>query len=217
MTSYRRRFRIAPRIWILTAAALAVVIFTFLLGRQAIEKRFYPFAYRDEITTYAQKNGLDPLFVASIIKNESRFNPNAVSNKGAVGLMQIMPDTGRWVAQQIGFAGFDPAMLKDPATNIMMGTWYLSELKEEFGGKIVLTVAAYNAGRGQVREWVNRNNISLDPAGAKMVPWPGDSFSEDFPVSKITIKETRNYVRGVLAALNHYRRLYEASLSAGTE
>jgi len=201
----------------MTAVAVIIVVVSFVLGRQAIERRFYPFSYREEIITYARQNGLDPLFVASIIKNESRFNPNAVSKKGAVGLMQIMPETGRWVAQQMGFAGYDPAMLKDPATNIMIGSWYLNELKKEFGGRIVLVVAAYNCGRGQVREWVAASGVTLDPAAAKVTPWPGDSFSEDFPVSKITIKETRNYVRGVLATLNHYRRLYKASLSPGSQ
>ncbi len=209
-----RRFRRTPKLWLLIAAAVVVVVVTFWLGRQAIERRLYPFGYREEIMTYAKKNGLDPLFVASIIKNESRFNPNAVSRKGAVGLMQIMPDTGRWAAQQMGFKGFDPEILRDPATNIMIGSWYLNELKHEFGGKIVLVVAAYNCGRGKVRDWATKNGVNLGPSpGAELAPWPGKEVTEDFPLTKIGIRETRDYVRGVMAALGHYRRLYQASLA----
>lgn len=211
-----RRFRDTPKLWFLTAATVVLVVATFWFGRQVIERRLYPFVYREEIMTYANRNGLDPLFVASIIKNESRFNPNAVSRKGALGLMQIMPDTGRWVAEQMGFAGFDPQMLRDPATNIMIGTWYLNELKHEFGGKIVLVVAAYNCGRGKVRDWATKSGVNLGPSpAAELAPWPGKDFSEDFPLAKINIRETRNYVRGVLSTLNHYRRLYESGLAAG--
>ncbi len=204
------RFKTSPRLWILTAATILVVVVAFWVGRRAIEMRLYPFLYREEIMTYSKKYGLDPLFVASIIKNESRFNPNAVSRTGAIGLMQVMPDTGRWVAKQMGFLDFTPEMLRDPATNIMMGTWYLRELKREFGGKIVLTVAAYNCGRGKVRELATKNGVDLGPcAEAELAPWPGEEVSEDFPVSKITIRETRNYVRDVLTALKHYRQLYD--------
>ncbi len=209
-----RRFRSTPSLWLVTAVGIAVVVLTFWLGRQSIERRLYPFAYKDEIVTYAKQNGLDPLFVASIIKNESRFNPDAVSRKGAIGLMQIMPETGRWVANQMGFRGYDPEILRDPATNIMMGSWYLGELKKEFGGKVVLVVAAYNCGRGKVRTWVHKYGVTLDADGAAVKPWPGEDVTEDFPLAKINIRETRDYVRGVLSALNHYRKLYEASLAA---
>jgi soluble lytic murein transglycosylase len=205
--AYSRRSRVFY--WISATIILIVAIAAFWFSRNTVERRLYPFLYRDEIVTYAQRTGLDPLFVASIIKNESRFNPDAISRSGAVGLMQVMPDTGRWVAQQIGLAGFDPEMLRDPATNIMIGTWYLDELKREFGGKIVLVVAAYNCGRGKVRAWALENGVDLGPnAEAEIGVWPGRNVTEDFPVSAIKIRETRNYVRGVLGALRRYRELY---------
>ncbi len=190
-----------------------MAILAFWGGRQAVLERLYPFGYRDEIITYARENGLDPLFIASIIKNESRFNPSAVSKKGAVGLMQVMPETGRWVAEQLGFAGYDPEMLKDPATNIMIGSWYLAELRREFSGKVVLVVAAYNCGRGRVREWAERHGDSLDPPSAvDPALWPPPEVVEDFPLSAIEYQETRNYVRGVLSALECYRDIYQKTL-----
>lgn len=203
-----------PKSWFVAAVVVVVAVGAFWVSNRAILQRLYPFSYREEIVTYAKKSGLDPLFVASIIKNESRFNPTAVSKKGAVGLMQIMPDTGRWVASQMGFSNFDPDMLRDPATNIMIGTWYLAELKKEFGGKVVLVVAAYNCGRGRVREWAAANGVDLGPAvAAEVAPWPGAEVTEDFPVSEIKIRETRNYVRGVLAALKRYREIYRDALA----
>ncbi len=197
--------------------ALAAVAAGVWWGNRTLEQRLYPFRYREEILTYSKQNGLDPMFVASIIRNESRFNPDAVSNKGAIGLMQIMPNTGKWVAKQMGFSGFDPEMLRDPATNIKIGTWYLAELKKEFGGKVVLVVAAYNAGRGRVRNWATKSG--WDPkqsVAAELVPWPGKDAGEDFPVASITIRETRNYVRGVLASLSRYRRIYSDVLEANS-
>ena len=206
------RSRMTSKLWLYLTMAVAVAAVVLWISRGNVERRLYPFLYQEEITTYATKNGLDPLFVASIIKNESRFNPDAVSRAGAIGLMQVMPDTGRWVAKQMGFADFDPEMLRDPATNIMIGTWYLDELKREFGGRLVLVVAAYNCGRAKVREWAIQKGIDLGPnAGAEIRPWPGQEITEDFPVSEIKIKETRNYVRGVLGALKHYRELYDQS------
>ncbi|MCL6580369.1 MAG: lytic transglycosylase domain-containing protein [Firmicutes bacterium] len=202
-----------PRRWLfLGATALAVAVLAWL-SRTYILHQLYPFRFRDEIVTYARQNGLDPLFVAAVIKNESRFNPSAVSRRGAVGLMQIMPETGRWVASQLGFADFETDMLRDPATNIMIGTWYLAELKREFGGKFVLVVAAYNAGRGNVKQWVKRSGtvIAPSPDGEQGV-WPGPDVSLDFPLSEIRINETRIYVRDVLSSLRRYRELYADTL-----
>lgn len=204
-----RPSRKRSRLWLYLAVVVAVTVVVIWAARGAVERRLYPFLYRDEIVTYATRNGLDPLFVASIIKNESRFNSSAVSRTGAIGLMQIMPNTGRWAARQMGLLSFDPQMLHDPATNIMIGTWYLDELKREFGGKIVLVVAAYNCGRTRVREWVTAKGIDLKPDMVQgLSPWPGEEISEDFPVSEIKIRETRDYVRAVLSALKRYRQLY---------
>ncbi len=204
-----------PRSWFIAAVVVVVAVGVFWVSQRAILLRLYPFEYREQIVAYATRNGLDPLFVASIIKNESRFKPTAVSKKGAVGLMQIMPETGRWAAKQMGFANFDPEMLRDPATNIMIGTWYLAELRREFGGRLVLVVAAYNCGRGNVRDWVTAKGLSLSPSlSSEAALWPGEEITEDFPVAEIKIQETRNYVRGVLATLKRYRELYKDTVTA---
>jgi len=213
-----QRLRSNPRVWMAAATVLTAVLVMAWWGRHPIEHRLYPFRYRDEIVTYAKQNNLDPLYVAAIIKNESRFNPGAISNKGAIGLMQVMPDTGRWVAEKMGFAGFHPDMLHDPATNIMIGTWYLAELRREFAGKIVLVTAAYNAGRGQVKTWAENNKVNLTPnPAAELAIWPGPVVSEDFPVTEIRIKETRGYVKGVLWTLQRYRELYGRETAPASE
>jgi soluble lytic murein transglycosylase len=209
LRSVRRFADRIPGSWRAAGLVLLVLVVASLAGRQAVLRYAYPFPYREEIITYADRNGLDPLFVAAIIRTESGFRPGAVSPKGAVGLMQIMPDTGRWVAENLGFAHFDPHMLKDPATNLMIGTWYLAELREEFGSNVVLVVAAYNAGRGRVKEWVEKDGYDLRAgADSTISPWPGAEVTEDYPVSKLALAETRDYVRRVIASLKTYRRLY---------
>lgn len=203
------RLRSIPRWWLLAALGVIVGFVVVWGGNQLVLQRLYPFPYREEILAYSRKHGLDPRFVASIIKNESRFRPTAVSPRGAVGLMQIMPDTGRWAAEQLGFADFDVDMLRDPATNILIGTWYLSELRREFGGNFVLVVAAYNAGRGRVRAWLESDGFVLkENAACGLAVWPGSVITEDYPVSKLDLAETRNYVRRVTQTLKRYRQLY---------
>lgn len=207
ISDFWNRLTRGPKTWRLIGL-VAVLLVVVWAGRESVLKRVYPFPYRDEVLTYSREHGLDPHFVAAIIRNESGFNPNARSRAGALGLMQVMPDTGRWVAQALGFADYTPELLKDPATNIMIGTWYLADLKREFSGNLVLVVAAYNAGRGRVREWVERDGWQPDPVACEMVPWPGQEVTEDYPLSKIALSETRSYVRNVIDALKRYRALY---------
>jgi soluble lytic murein transglycosylase len=209
LENYWKIIRGSPKRWMVAALGAVLLVLVLHAGQQALLQRLYPFPYRDEIRTYSRLNGLDPRFVASIIKNESRFRPTAVSPKGALGLMQIMPDTGRWASEQMGFADFDPDMLRDPATNIMIGTWYLSQLRHEFGGNFVLVVAAYNAGRGRVREWLEKEGYESDSGvTCDLAVWPGLEVTEDYPVSKLAIAETRSYVKNVTDSLKHYRRIY---------
>jgi len=209
LQNYWNMIRGSPKGWLMAALGVVLLVMVLQAGNRVLLTRLYPFPYRDEIITYSRLNGLDPRFVASIIKNESRFKPSATSPRGALGLMQIMPDTGRWASEQMGFDRFDLDMLRDPATNIMIGTWYLSELRHEFGGNFVLVVAAYNAGRGRVREWLEKEGYELSAGLAcDLAVWPGTDIAEDYPVSKLAIAETRSYVKNVIDSLNHYRRIY---------
>ena len=92
----------------------------------------YPLKYRPDIRQAAALYNVDPVLVAAVINAESSFNPDAVSNKGAVGLMQVMPETAEWVAKQMNIK-IESETLKNPRTNILIGTFYLSYLLDKFG------------------------------------------------------------------------------------
>jgi len=134
----------------------------------------------------------DPYLVAAVIKHESKFDPYARSDGGALGLMQLMPQTAEWIARQLG-EPFTEDYLYDPALNIRYGVWYLAVLEDEFGGNDILALAAYNAGRGNVRDWMERFH------------W-NDQFNE---IDAIPYPETRLYVRRVLEDREQYKRLYD--------
>jgi len=176
----RRRFS-------LLLAALGATAAVFLGARW-----LYPLPYSESVFAAAARHGLDPLLVAAVIRVESRFHPGAVSAAGARGLMQVLPGTGEWVAGRIGLRGFRAEMLYDPAVNVAIGTWYLAYLRDEFGGSVPASLAAYNAGRQVVAEWL--------AAGL----WDGSERSAD----RIPFPETRRFVRAVLRDYRVYRLLY---------
>ncbi|MBT9135504.1 MAG: Soluble lytic murein transglycosylase [Firmicutes bacterium] len=152
----------------------------------------YPYAYREIIEENARANGLDPLLVAAVIRVESSFRKNALSPKGARGLMQIMPATGHWVAEQIGRHDFNEEQLFEPAINVKLGTWYLRNLHDQFDGRLAVVLAAYNGGRGNVRNWLYEKTWSGQIDDIAQIPFP----------------ETRHYVWRVLRVYNIYRGLY---------
>lgn len=157
----------------------------------------YPLHYRDAIAAHAAGAGLDPALVAAVIRVESGFDPQAVSPRGARGLMQVMPATGEWVASQIGVTGFEVADLHDPETNIEIGTWYLADLLRTFDGDLVLALAAYNGGRGNVSRWLEDQTQAAVREG-----------SLDQRLAAIPFAETRRFVRRVLDGYRVYRLLY---------
>ena len=144
------------------------------------------------IDAHAEAHGVDADLVRAVIQVESAFNPLAVSNTGAMGLMQLMPDTAEWIAKQLGDTGYSIEALHEPDRNIRYGTWYLSSLEREFHGNDILALAAYNAGRGNVHDWMKENNWS-------------DNFKD---IDAIPYKETRDYVRQVIGDQKKYRELY---------
>lgn len=155
-------------------------------------KLLYPLDYEREINLYADQYNLDPNLIAAVIYVESRFNPEAVSPKGARGLMQIMPDTARWIASEISIDKFNNDMLFEPGINLEIGSWYLSTLIKQFDGNLPVALASYNGGRSRVTRWLNEGT------------WDG-SVDE---VHNIPIRETRNYVEKVLNARDRYQNLY---------
>ncbi|MDR0977668.1 MAG: lytic transglycosylase domain-containing protein [Endomicrobium sp.] len=136
--------------------------------------------YDKYINKYAVRFGVDALLVRSIIKKESNLDPGAVSSKGAVGLMQIIPKTASEIALQLNAGSFCLDKLKDPRINIMFGTYYIRKLLDYYNDNLILALAAYNAGMGNVDMW--RKKIPDLP----------------FNPSKIPFNETRNYVRSVI-------------------
>lgn len=154
--------------------------------------RNYPLAYVDLIKQYADQYHLDPYLVQSIIRCESSNDPNAKSSAGAIGLMQIMPDTGEWIAHKINpDLAYSLDMLEDPATNIEYGCWYLNFLSQRFDGRMIEMISAYNAGHGTVEDWLSDAR-----------------FAQDGQLSVIPFEETALYYDKVVAAYQNYTTLY---------
>jgi soluble lytic murein transglycosylase len=151
----------------------------------------FPQNYWSDIKADAERNGLDPYMVASLIRQETEFNPGAVSNKNAYGLMQLLPVVGRAMARQEGLRHFRTDDLLDPATNIRLGTLYLKQMLTRFGGQPEYAFAAYNAGDDRVTDWQSIGNYH-DIA----------EFVESIPFT-----ETREYVQAILRNEEMYREL----------
>ena len=168
----------------------------------------YPQGYWDSIVAYSRKYGQDPYLVAAIIRQESQFHPEAMSPAGARGVMQVMPATGEWIAQNIRLQGFDRTKLFESDMAINLGTWYIAHLMKRFKGDPLLVAAAYNAGPEAVAAWISRSGGILER----------DEFVEAIPFS-----ETRGYVKKVLRNYFEYQRIYDrtdqgiaGSTSSGT-
>nr|WP_006717915.1 lytic transglycosylase domain-containing protein [Desulfitobacterium metallireducens] len=155
------------------------------------QKIFYPYPYRPTVEKYAREYGVDPYLVIAVIRAESSFMPQSESHKGALGLMQLMPNTASDIAEKMDDKSFTQEELKDPEKNIQYGTWYLANLQKEFNN-IALTVAAYNGGRGHVKEWISTQQI--DP--------------NNLQIADIPFQETRQYVQRVLQFYDKYKELY---------
>ena len=114
----------------------------------------YPLEYEHIVRAHARNYDLDPTLLAAVIYAESRFDPNVESAAGAVGLMQLLPETARGIALRTGGTRFVVADLRDPEINVRYGSWYLDHLRDHYDGDLRLTLAAYHAGQGNVDRWV---------------------------------------------------------------
>jgi soluble lytic murein transglycosylase len=170
--------------------------FAHTLGLPAAElqKILYPLGALERLSTSDLEN-LDPLFVGALIMAESAWNPRAFSRVGARGLMQLMPDTGRRVAQSLGVAVSFDDQLFDPTLNLRLGVTYLGELSRRFEGRLPLILASYNAGEEQVSAWWSKR--------------AGDDI-EEF-IANIPFRETRRYVQQVYVNYAEYQRIYRDS------
>jgi soluble lytic murein transglycosylase len=154
----------------------------------------YPFPYMETIEQWAQQRQLNPMLVIALIRQESRFESKIESSAGAVGLMQVMPDTAKWVAGKIGLKDYS---LSNPADNINLGTWYLDYTHREYNNNSMLAVASYNAGPGSVADWVKQYDTDDLDRFVEQIPFP----------------ETRNYVESVLGNYWNYLRFYNSEVS----
>lgn len=191
----QRRRQVARRRIMALVAAFALLVFgaTTLLPtvEDTVREVTLPLKHEDIIRQQAADKDLDPALVAAVIYAESRFR-DATSHAGARGLMQITPQTAQEIARRSGGTAFVQEDLATPQVNISYGTWYLRWLSDRYGGNDALTLAAYNAGTGNVDKWIARD--------------PGLRTDE------IPFPETRHYVDKVLSAREDYRSTYRAEL-----
>lgn len=159
-------------------------------GPPALWRLAWPEAFPEALAAARLAGGAEPALVRALMREESRYQPGAVSVTGALGLLQIMPDTGARLARELGMAGFAASQLLEPNTNLRLGSSYLASLLRRFDGAVAPAVASYNAGPGPVAEWL--------AAG------PGE---EDEWVEAIPYAETRAYVKRVLRSRHAYRAL----------
>jgi peptidoglycan lytic transglycosylase len=114
----------------------------------------YPLEYEDIVSAHARNYDLDPALLAAVIYAESRFDPDVESSAGAVGLMQLLPDTAKGIALRTGGDRFAVSDLRDPEINVRYGSWYLNHLRSRYDGSMRLALAAYHAGPGNVDAWL---------------------------------------------------------------
>ncbi len=185
-------------------AILVILFMVFLFyNTDWVGRLLYPVKYQDIILDSAEQYGMDPFLIAAIIRVETNFKTEKISKKGAIGLMQIMPDTAQWIIAQGEFSDLSDDKLRDPAVNIKAGAWYLQSLANQFESfaaanhaskinRIAVISAAYNAGPGNVGKWLSQGG------------WDGDAAHID----QIPFGETRHYIQRILYYYKKYEKFY---------
>jgi len=185
------RYHLALRILRRHFAALAST------GHASLPRAFwemlYPFGWKEDVTGAAERAGLDPYFVAAVVREESSYYPRATSRAGARGLMQLMPRTAQPMAEVRGLEFRGGELLDEPIANLQIGTSFLASLMAEFRDPR-LALAAYNAGPGRLRQWWQARRTDDIEAFVEQIPYD----------------ETRQYVKRVMLSWEEYRRIYAA-------
>jgi soluble lytic murein transglycosylase len=193
----RRRRRIGLGVVAVTAVVVALLM-ALPLAKRAVNALGLPLQYSSQIRLQAGEKHLDPALVAAVIYAETKFDPRT-SPAGAVGLMQLMPQTATFLARRSGATTFSTADLSTPDVNIAYGSYYLRYLLDEYRGSTVLALAAYNGGETNVDSWVRSAHQAR----------------QRFRVGDIPFPETRAYVQRVLQARREYRKTYASQLGIG--
>jgi len=190
----RRRRRITLTLGVVLLAALLASVLVPRLP-DVVRELALPLAHEDIIRQQASAKELDPSLLAAVIYAESRFR-DATSHAGARGLMQITPQTARYIARLSGGTAFEQGDLSTPQINISYGAYYLRYLLKRYGENTVLALAAYNGGEGNVDRWITEASMS----------------ERAFVIDEIPFAETREYVSRVLDARASYRDKYSREL-----
>ncbi|MFB5189584.1 lytic transglycosylase domain-containing protein [Alicyclobacillus fastidiosus] len=184
-------------------AAVLLIVVLVVISTNSFWRMMYPIEYQSNIQSAASFAKVDPLLIASVIRVESKFDTQDVSHAGAVGLMQLMPDTAEWIADTIrqqttGSGGAvnrlpkDDKQLASPQYNILIGSWYVQSLIQQFHGNVTAGIAAYNAGPKRVQGWLSTGT------------WDGKL--ED--INQIPVGETRHFVDRVFYNYSLYKKIY---------
>jgi soluble lytic murein transglycosylase len=188
----RARRRRGILVLLVVIGVLAILPFALRVP-DAVMRTIYPLRYEAIIRQASEENDLDPSFVAGVIYTESRFRPDAKSHRGAYGLMQLLPQSARFIQRKSSIKGD----YRDPEVNVRLGTWFLGYLNDRYKGHERLMLAAYNSGEGNVDAWVSEEGFDI----AKDIPF----------------KETRKYVDRALEAQETYQELYGKNLQHNPE
>ena len=176
---------------------IVIVITLLLLGIDKlygfIMLKLYPKDYSEFVEKYCAEYSVSENFAYALIKCESNFDPKAKSSAGAMGLMQLTPETFSYLSEKLTGEALDEARILEPELNIRFGTYYISYLSEKFEGEKSLVIAAYNAGPAKVEEWLKNEKYSPDGKTLKAFPY----------------KETENHIKKVLSAEDKYKTLYK--------
>ena len=176
-----------PLVIVVAVVVLAAVVVSGRLIIPGLSGRVYPIKYESDIKTVAGKYGIDPYLLSAVARTESGFRPEAKSGDGALGLMQLLPSTAKWVTGLDSWKGPKDPVLTDPADSLELGACYLAYLGQRFDNPTAM-IAAYNAGPNKVASWITK-------AGG----------SESFSAANIEFSETKEFVRRV----NHWRALFK--------
>jgi soluble lytic murein transglycosylase len=187
----RARRRRGILLLMILVAVLAILPFALRVP-DAVMRTIYPLRYEKAIREASEEYGLEPTFVAGVIYTESRFRPDVESHSDAYGLMQLLPQSARFIQRKSGIKGD----YRDPKVNIELGTWFLGYLNDRYDGDERLMLAAYNSGEGSVDAWTSDEGFDIE----KDIPY----------------KETREYVERALEAQKAYEEIYGKNLQHGS-
>ncbi len=187
----RRKGKTALHVLTVMVVILLLISVAGLFAYDRFLRETHPLKYTAYVERYASEYGIQPTLVYAVIKTESGFRADAVSNVGARGLMQIMEDTFDWIKFRLGDEETEYYDMYDPETNIRYGCYLLGFLLDEFG-QTDEAMAAYHAGRGNVNDWLSDERYSSDGIHLDVIP----------------IADTAHYVNKINKAMDNYVRLY---------